>query len=275
MLEVIDQPGPVTVETIASCDWVVDRSGLINLKHEKAKAAGLVDGEEPIQVFFHVIRHPVHGTFIVDTGVEKALRDDPSKAAVRGPVASFMKLEKMKVLMPLGEWVAKEPKLSGVFLTHLHLDHVTGMPDVPKGTPIYSGPGEASERGALHFAVKPSTDRAFEGQEEISEWQVQPDPDGRFSGVIDVFGDGSVFALHVPGHTPGSMAFVARTADGPVLMTGDTSHTAWGWKNGVEPGSFTGDHAGNAVALEQLRTLAAEHPKMSVRLGHQTLDAAQ
>jgi hypothetical protein len=57
-------------------------------------------------------------------------------------------------------------------------------------------------------------------------------------------------------------------------MAGDTCHTAWGWKNGVEPGSFTGDQAANVVALEKLRQLAAEHPAMSVRLGHQSLDAA-
>ncbi len=274
MLAVLDEPGPVTVETIASADWAVDRSGLINLSHEKAKAAGLHDGEEPIQIFFHVLRHPTRGTFIVDTGVEKALRDDPSKAAVRGPVASFMHLEKMKFHDPLGEWVAREKRLDGVFLTHLHLDHVTGMADVPRGTPIYAGPGEATARSAMNFAVRSSTDRAFEGQEPISEWASQADPDGRFSGVIDVFGDGSVWAIHVPGHTPGSMAYVARTPNGPVLIAGDTCHTAWGWENGVEPGSFTADQAANAVALEKLRKLAAEHPGMSVRLGHQSLPAA-
>ncbi|MBL8952774.1 MAG: MBL fold metallo-hydrolase [Myxococcaceae bacterium] len=271
LLEVLDAPGPVTVETVASCDWVVDRSGLINLSHEKAKAAGLTDGEEPIQVYFHVLRHPTKGTFIIDTGVEKALRDDPSKAAIRGFVASFMKLEKMKVHVALGDWVDREKKLDGVFLTHLHLDHVSGMADVPKGTPIYSGPGEAAHRGALNFAVQGSTDRAFAGQEPISELQFRPDPDGRFAGVIDVFGDGSVWALSVPGHTPGSVAFIARTPSGPVLFTGDTSHTAWGWQNGVDPGSFTDDHAANASALEKLRTLAAEHPAMTVRLGHQAL----
>ena len=88
--------------------------------------------------------------------------------------------------------------------------------------------------------------------------------------TVDV--DGSVWAIWVPGHTVGSTAFIARTAEGPVLLVGDTSHTSWGWLNGVEPGSFTADHAANAVALEKLRALAAEHPAMSVRLGHQRLE---
>ena len=29
----LDEPGPVTVETVVAADWVVDRSGLINLDH--------------------------------------------------------------------------------------------------------------------------------------------------------------------------------------------------------------------------------------------------
>ena len=90
-----------------------------------------------------------------------------------------------------------------------------------------------------------------------------------FDGVIDVFGDGSLWALYVPGHTPGSTAFLARTPNGPVLMTGDTCHTRWGWEHDVEPGSFTADHEANARNLARLRRLAAEHPTIDVRLGHQ------
>src|SRR5207237_6650816 len=70
LLAVIDQPGPVPVATINSADWAVDRSGLIDLHDPRAKQLG--DGPEPIQVYFHVIRHPTRGTFIVDTGVERA-----------------------------------------------------------------------------------------------------------------------------------------------------------------------------------------------------------
>jgi glyoxylase-like metal-dependent hydrolase (beta-lactamase superfamily II) len=86
-----------------------------------------------------------------------------------------------------------------------------------------------------------------------------------------VFGDGSFWAISVPGHTKGSNAYVARTASGPILFTGDTSHTVWGWENEVEPGSFTGDHAKNLENLLRLKKLAAEHPAMEVRLGHQAM----
>jgi N-acyl homoserine lactone hydrolase len=270
LLAVIDQPGPVVLESVASCEWEVDRGGMINLDHPRAREAGLVDGPEPIEVFFHVVRHPTRGTFIVDTGVETALRDRPDSAAVRGLVAAFMKREKMKFLEPLGEWIAKQSQpISGVLLTHLHLDHVTGLADVPAGTPVYSGPGETSATAFLHLFVQASTDRALEGKPAINEWAYAADQTGRFSGVIDIFGDGSVWAIWVPGHTPGSTAYLVRTVNGPVLLTGDASHTRWGWDHDVEPGSFSADASRSAVSFKQLRALVAEHPGIAVRLGHQ------
>jgi N-acyl homoserine lactone hydrolase len=270
MLAVIDQPGPVTVETVESCQWEVDRGGLINLKHPRAKEAGLQDGPEPIQVYFHVLRHPTRGTFIVDTGVERKLRDNPEEAAIRGMVASFMNREKMKFTMPLADWLAKEQApLQGVFLTHLHLDHVMGMPDLPASTPVFLGPGETREHSFMNMFVKGSANRELEGKGPLSEWAYTPDPSGRFDGILDLFGDGSVWAIWVPGHTAGSTAYLVRTPDGPVLLTGDASHTRWGWEHDVEPGTFSADIDRSAESFKKLRALAAEHPSMSVRFGHQ------
>jgi glyoxylase-like metal-dependent hydrolase (beta-lactamase superfamily II) len=264
LLKVIDTPGLITVETVASADWQVDRGGLINLKNPKA--AGLSDGLEPIQVYFHALRHPTRGLFLIDTGVEKALRDAPDQAALRGMVAKGAHIELMKVRVPLAEWLGTQ-HLDGVFFTHLHVDHISGMPDVPRGTPLYAGPHEAGQVNFMNMVVRGTTDRELEGHAPISEWQFQPD--ARFQGVIDVFGDGQLWALYVPGHTAGSTAYVARTPTGPVLFTGDTCHTAWGWANSVEPGSFTADREQNRESLLRLKALAAEHPAMQIRLGHQ------
>ena len=105
---VVDQPGPIEVETVVSTEWAVDRSGLINLDAPAAKSAGLEDGDEPIQVFFHAVRHPQRGTFLIDTGVERALRDAPDKAAMRGMLASLYHREKMGFEKPLGDWLAAQ-----------------------------------------------------------------------------------------------------------------------------------------------------------------------
>jgi glyoxylase-like metal-dependent hydrolase (beta-lactamase superfamily II) len=266
---VVDQPGPVTVETVIGADWEVPRAGLINLDHPSAKKAGLVDGPEPIVISFHAIRHPTAGLYLVDTGVERALRDDPENAALSGIVARYAGAEKIKVRTDTRSWLAAHPeRVRGVFLTHLHIDHVTGMRDVPREALVYTGPGEASEGSLVNFFVRPVTDAALAGKGDLLEWRFEPDPDGAFEGLVDVFGDRTVWAIFVPGHTTGSTAYLARTPGGPVLLTGDASHTRWGWEHGVEPGTFSSDRPRSAESLTRLRAFVTRHPGIDVRLGH-------
>ncbi len=270
LLAVLDTPGPLAAGTVNSGDWSVPLSGLLNLDDPQAKAAGLSDRDEPIHVYFHWIVHPKYGLFVIDSGLETALRDDPDHAALRGLVASFMHVDRMKIHKPLGEFLRERGQpLAGVLLTHMHTDHVAGMPDVPENTPVYVGPGEAKEHSAQNLVVQGVVDRALVHVHEVREWPFAADADRRFAGVLDVFGDGSLWALHVPGHTPGSTAFIARTDKGPILFTGDCSHTTWGWQHGVEPGSYTGNQQQNRQSLAALRQLVQEHPAMQVRLGHQ------
>jgi glyoxylase-like metal-dependent hydrolase (beta-lactamase superfamily II) len=261
---VIDVPGTVAVETVVGADWEVPLSGLLNLEHPEAKAAHLEDRSEKIVVAFHAIRHPGRGTFLIDTGAERALRDDRDHAAMGGIAGRAMGIDKLKVRRDTAAWIGAQP-IAGVFLTHLHLDHVSGMRDVPNGVPVFLGPGETAERAFVNTIVRHYTDKALEGKGTLQEWQFGAD------GVVDVFGDRSFFALAAPGHTPGSTAYLARTAKGAVLFTGDACHTTWGWQHGVEPGSFSHDRAGSVVSLAKLRALVSRHPTVEVRVGHQGL----
>jgi N-acyl homoserine lactone hydrolase len=269
LVAVLDRPGPIALQSVDSADWEVPLSGLLNLEHPNAKAAGLADRAEPIVVRFHVIEHPTRGSFIVDTGVERAVHD-PDRAAVRGLVASFMAIEeKLVVREDLATFLARHGPLAGVFLTHLHLDHVMGMPDVPPQTPVYAGPGETTPRSLQNVVMRPNIERLLEGHGPIQEWKFAVDSAGRFDGVLDVFGDGSVWAIWVPGHTPGSTAYLVRTAQGPVLLTGDASHTRWGWDHDVEPGTYSADPERSAASFRKLRAFAGAHPNLEVRVGHQ------
>ncbi|MCP3371904.1 MBL fold metallo-hydrolase [Bradyrhizobium cajani] len=270
MEALIDQPGPIELETVVGADWIADLSGLLNLKDPKAVEAGLRDHEEPIQIYAHLLRHPTQGFFMVDTGVSKRLVADPASLGVGWVLRTFAKIERMQVRQDTLSVIKSEGvPLKGVFMTHLHLDHISGMPDVPKDVPIYTGPGEPEYSSLVHMFVQGMEDSFLAGRPPLQELQFAKDPDGRLEGVIDVFGDGSFFAIQSPGHTPGSMAFVVRTTAGPVLLTGDTCHTRWGWDNGVEPGSYIDDRERTRKNLLALKALSERHPKMIVKLGHQ------
>src|SRR5665811_522319 len=114
MEALIDRPGPVEVETVVGADWAVTRAGLINLDAPAAKAAHLTDGDEPIQIFVHVLRHPTRGTFLVDTGVTRQLVEDPSRAGVGWVVRKAMHVEKMRLGTDTATLLRREPPLAGV-----------------------------------------------------------------------------------------------------------------------------------------------------------------
>ncbi|MEY4549869.1 MAG: hypothetical protein RL685_6064 [Pseudomonadota bacterium] len=271
---VIDQPGPIAVETVTAAVWHVPLSGLLNLEHPSARSAGLQEREEPVQIFLHALHHPDRGVYLIDSGVQAEIHGDDS--AIGSLVASVAGLDELKVQLDTRAWLKRQPAPpSGVFLTHLHLDHVMGLPDIPAGTPLYAGPGEAQASAFENLFVQGTTDRELEGHAPLSEWPFPVVAAGEGSvAVLDVFGDGTLWALHVPGHTPGSTAFVARSPQGPVLFTGDACHTAWGWEHAVEPGSFSSDAPRSRQSLLALRALVERHPGMSVRLGHQALSPA-
>jgi N-acyl homoserine lactone hydrolase len=274
MESLLAQPGPVELFQVVAADWESDLSGLLNLDHPAAEAAGKTNRREPIQIFFYAFRHPTRGTFLIDSGVERAIRAGEDDALSRGLIGRLAKASELRVKQDTAQFLSAQPAAPrGIFLTHLHFDHVLGLRDLPLDTRVYVGPGEVEHRHLRHLVTRGTIDRALEGF-TVEALQFEPDPDGQLPGVLDLFGDGSVFALHVPGHTPGSLAFVIRRPEGPALVVGDASHTAWGWSNGVEPGKYSSDLAKSAASLQSLKALSARHPQMEVYLGHQSLTHA-
>lgn len=270
MEALIDQPGPIQLETIESAEWAVPLAGLLNLKSPAAIAAGLKDRNEPIQVYAHLLKHPQYGNFLVDTGVSKKLLDDPGKEGLSWLLLKGMPIEKLHLNKGTSEILQDlHGKLAGVFFTHLHIDHISGMPDIPNDVPLYIGATESTDANLMNMIVQGPSNQLLKNKQPLQEWAFQPDPQNKFEGIIDIFSDGSVFAISVPGHTSGSIAYLLRTTKGPVLLTGDTCHTRWGWEHTVEPGDYTRDNERNLKNLKRLKELAATHPSIEVRLGHQ------
>ncbi|MDH2916486.1 MAG: MBL fold metallo-hydrolase [Gallionella sp.] len=270
MERLIDQPGPIQLETIDSAHWSAPLAGLVNLDSPTAVQAELKDRDEPIQIYAHLLQHPQRGNYLVDSGVSRKLVDDPAKHGLNWLVVKAMHIERLQIMKSTAEIVqGMDGKLSGVFFTHLHLDHISGMPDISNEVPLYIGASESTATNLMNMFVRGASDQLLKDKQPLQEWHFQPDPQNKFEGIVDVFEDGSVFAISVPGHTPGSTALLIRTTHGPVLLTGDTCHTRWGWEHTVEPGDFTEDQPRNLKNLKSLKELVAGHPQIEVRLGHQ------
>jgi len=117
--------------------------------------------------------------------------------------------------------------LSGVVPTHVHWDHISGVPDFP-GVPIWLPRAE-------HDFIA-SGGRASELMRSFGKLEVRPYdfPHGAYLGYpssFDVFGDASVVLVQAGGHTPGSIiAFITEPSGRKLALIGDL---AW-QQEGIE-----------------------------------------
>jgi glyoxylase-like metal-dependent hydrolase (beta-lactamase superfamily II) len=154
-----------------------------------------------------------------------------------------------------------------ILLTHGHFDHIAALPflaDEYGGRAGFAPPeiavhsGDARFLGPGSYAAHCETFKVAGGSCAYvdSLWQEMPLP-GRILSDGDTVGPFSV--LHLPGHTPGSIAFLDR--ENGVLFSGDTLFRG-GYGRTDLPG---GDAPALAASLKRLSSL---EPGIRVCPGH-------
>jgi glyoxylase-like metal-dependent hydrolase (beta-lactamase superfamily II) len=123
------------------------------------------------------------------------------------------------------------------------------------------------------FLARAAVANHFAGRSKFSSLDFSAAPIMAPLGAsIDLFGDGSLWAISVPGHTDDDIAYLINGPQ-PVLLTGDASHFAWAFKTGVAPRGW--NHAGTARAYESLASLrgfAKAYPGVRLVYGHEMLN---
>ncbi|PJZ46160.1 MBL fold metallo-hydrolase [Leptospira brenneri] len=258
----------VEIQVVKVADWEASLSGLLDLDDPKAKLAGLKDRMEPISIYFYLIKHPNFGTFLIDSGIGESFTKSPDGFLVNSVLASQMHLDQLKIYETTKSYLSKNKiNLKGVFFTHLHFDHVLGAHEIDRSVPFYVGPGEVTSKQFINLFVQGSTDRLL--GENPNLFQLDFGKDKTQISVLDFFGDQSFYVFSVPGHTPGSLAFFIPGKPNSHLILGDSSHTRWGWLEGVTPGSFTTDRNLNRESLNFLKKLEELNKPRFVYPGHQ------
>lgn len=108
--------------------------------------------------------------------------------------------------------------LMGVVLTHAHWDHVSGLQDMP-GVPVWVTRAEQDFINTDNPAT--TLARSFDAL-NYRLYEFSHGPYLGFDRSLDVFGDGSVVLVPVPGHTPGSIiAFVTLPEGQRYALVGD------------------------------------------------------
>ncbi|MFK7862976.1 MAG: MBL fold metallo-hydrolase, partial [Pseudohongiellaceae bacterium] len=201
MVSTLANPGPIVFTKHIAAHWAVPLSGLLNLDHPLSQAAGIEDREESIDIYVYSLVHPEYGTFIVDSGVAESFADSSKNNEASWIVESFMNMSALDVVKSTKELKQELGSIDGVLLTHIHTDHIMGLPDL-SNTRVYGGPNDAELSAFTHAFTQGTTDRLLRNVNVLEQWQFSD------TGIIDIFGDGSLWAIHTPGHTPGATAYL-------------------------------------------------------------------
>ena len=191
----------------------------------------------------YVIRHG--GDYLLwDTGLPANLIG--KAPAEDQPIGASLKTD---IPMQLKQIGIKPEQIATVGISHNHFDHVGQAATFPKATLMIG----AADWQAFHdnpppFAVVPDLAKPWlDGKAKLD----------LVTGDRDIFGDGSVMMLSMPGHTKGEAALLVKLAKtGPVLLSGDVVHFEDNLvANGV-PG-FNENRADTIASMERLRAITA------------------
>ena len=257
------RPGIVAFQRIDFAHWTGGRGAFIDRKDPRTSS--VPKGDEDATIYAYVIDHPRFGRVLIDSGISDQLDGRLSWVMRRGVHDLHIRTDQTT-----SHWLAGQTSPQAVFLTHLHFDHIGGLIDLPTTTPLYIGPGDAEERNRANLLLGRPADAILRGFGPLREWAFKPDPDDGFDGVLDVFGDGSVWALRVPGHSAGSTAYLINAIEGPKLVVGDAVSTRLGWEAGMPQPVAAEARADAEASADRLRRFAAAHPTVEVFLGHQS-----
>ncbi len=269
MLAAFDAPSEATLEKIKVADWGFPRAYVDPKETEERGKIKIRTEDTAHEIYIYAFRHPTRGLYLIDAGFPRnheAAYNFLLKLVVRNKDNGLI------VHQTTIDWLAENAgaPLNGVFLTHLHFDHVQGVADLDPAIPIYAGSGAGTGRHIYNRVIAKPTKLALKNRPPLEEWRFGAPEPGKLAAV-DVFGDGALFALHVPGHTPGSTAYLVNAADGAHLITGDAVHTTKGWTGPtLDAAAFKADLEQSWESADRMRALAAEIDGITVHPGHQS-----
>ena len=190
----------------------------------------------------YLIRHG-NDYLIWDTGMPTGLKGAPlSSDAPLSPTLTTTLAEQLAILK------VKPEQIAIVGISHYHFDHVGQATDFPRAKLLIGKADfDALKTEPLPFGADPSL---------LAPWLKDGAPSEQIVGDKDIYGDGSVTMLSMPGHTPGGHALLVRLAKkGPVLLSGDVAMFEEQFKANGVPGINT-DRADSLASMDRLQKIA-------------------
>jgi glyoxylase-like metal-dependent hydrolase (beta-lactamase superfamily II) len=202
----------------------------------------------------YLIRHG-ENYLLWDTGLPGELAGTSATSGV------FTTSVRTRIVDQLRQIGVSPDRINFVGISHNHFDHIGQAADFPKATLLIGAEDfEASKQGDAAARLTPW----IKGGAKVE--QIKRDH--------DVFGDGSVVILDMPGHTPGHQTLLVKLPrTGNVLLSGDLYHFAENYRSGGMP-SFNTDRSDTLGSMDRFGAIA-KSLKARVIIQHEPADVAK
>jgi N-acyl homoserine lactone hydrolase len=163
---------------------------------------------------------------------------------------------KTSIVELLGRLQIKPEQVKYLGISHYHHDHIGQAASLAQAT-LLIGKGDWDVLKAEQPPERMKPDEFASWRKLLAPWvsggsKVEP----LSRDKKDVFGDGTVVMLSMPGHTPGHHTLLVRLAQmGPVLLSGDATHFRENYEiNGVPTWNF--NRADTLASLDRFKEIA-------------------
>lgn len=213
--------------------WRID-CGSIDVELAPFSDTGLYAGQKRTLVASCYLIRDGDRLLLWDTGLDGTLAGKPKD--------SEGSLLKERITTQLARVGVKPSDVTFVGISHYHYDHTGQAADFP-GATLLIGKQDLD-------VIKSRADLAG----RFAPWLSGPAKIEAITGDKDVFGDGRVTMLSMPGHTPGHHALLVRLESGPVILSGDEYHFREQIPNRGVP-SFNNDRSDTLASHDRMDRL--------------------
>ncbi|MBC8066975.1 MAG: N-acyl homoserine lactonase family protein [Deltaproteobacteria bacterium] len=267
---VLDQPVALEVTGYLTGEVRTGPKVLIDRKNPRTPAKDLE--EQWVPALAYLVSHPTQGRFLLDTGVAPAGDDGSCDFGIEPFFHVPCRARR-------GDDVASQLTRDGVgpralrfvLMSHLHGDHAGGI-------------AALARRGHLELAMHPAEWKAAARELRMFDGYIAGQLDDPYAvrtlpveravqmpllgSSLDLFGDGSVWVVEMPGHTRGEISVLLNAASGALLLTFDAAHLAANIEHRVRPG-FAVDNRAATDAVTRIADFAAAYPEVRIIYGHE------
>lgn len=222
--------------------------------------------EDPVHpIYSYYVKHPEQGDLLFDAGLDKAFYTNPPYGSEHlGLIINQMLSKsyyKQDADQNIGFYLNKyniNPNI--VFMTHLHPDHACGLLEINNSAKIVFGKNETS---FFHNAIagKYIDKKNLYSLDFNKGISIYP-----FDKVIDIFGDGSIWAVSTPGHSTDHISYLINIKNNPVLIIGDVSSSKDNLINNVEYNSTDDNIEQNS--FKEVKEFKNTYPNLKIYFTH-------